>query len=235
MSTKKYPDDFINKIICGDCLEVMKEMPDRCIPITITSPPYNLGNIHHTGNKRFLPYPDNLPELEYQSQQLRFLQEMYRITAPYGSLFYFHKNRIKDGFQITPYQWILNSPWQVKQELVWFNRSQNFHKIRFYPMTERVYWLIKEPRTSFNNNINHHDLFSWKSEGTKKQFKRAFPERAVVDILLCFPNVELVFDPYLGSGTTVKVARDLHRNFIGIEINPEYCKIAEERLAQGVL
>ena len=46
---------------------------------------------------------------------------------------------------------------------------------------------------------------------------------------------EIVLDPFLGSGTTARVAKDLKRNFIGIEINPDYCKIAEERLAQGVL
>lgn len=48
MSTKKkklkFPDDFINKIICGDSLSVMKQMPDECIDIAVTSPPYNLKN-----------------------------------------------------------------------------------------------------------------------------------------------------------------------------------------------
>jgi len=46
---------------------------------------------------------------------------------------------------------------------------------------------------------------------------------------------EIILDPFLGSGTTSRGCKDLKRNFIGIEINPEYCKIAEERLAQGVL
>lgn len=46
---------------------------------------------------------------------------------------------------------------------------------------------------------------------------------------------DLILDPFLGSGTTVEVCKLTHRKFIGIEINPEYCKIAEERLAQGVL
>ena len=46
---------------------------------------------------------------------------------------------------------------------------------------------------------------------------------------------DVVFDPFLGSGTTAEACKLTHRNFIGIEINPEYCKIAEERLAQGVL
>ena len=102
-------------------------------------------------------------------------------------------------------------------------------------MTERIYWLAKERKTKLVNNINHHDLFNWQAEGTQREFKRAFPEQAVQDILLCFPKAEIVLDPYMGSGTTAKVVKETHRNFIGIEINPDYCKIAEERLAQGVL
>jgi len=45
----------------------------------------------------------------------------------------------------------------------------------------------------------------------------------------------IVLDPFLGSGTTAVASKVLARNFVGIEINPDYCKIAEERLAQGVL
>ncbi|MCK4783339.1 MAG: site-specific DNA-methyltransferase [Desulfobacteraceae bacterium] len=46
---------------------------------------------------------------------------------------------------------------------------------------------------------------------------------------------DIILDPFLGSGTTIVACKQLKRNYIGIEINPEYCKIAEERLAQGVL
>ena len=48
-------------------------------------------------------------------------------------------------------------------------------------------------------------------------------------------NTSIILDPFLGSGTTAEACKLLKRNFIGIEINPDYCKIAEERLAQGVL
>ena len=48
------------------------------------------------------------------------------------------------------------------------------------------------------------------------------------------PN-DIVLDPFLGSGTTAVACKELGRNYIGIEISPEYCKIAEKRLSQGVL
>jgi len=223
----------VNKIICGDCLEVMKGIPDKSIDLTVTSPPYNLGNNHHTGNKRHKTYNDDLPENEYQNQQINILNEIYRITKETGSLLYNHKNRIKKGISITPYQWILKSNWVLKQELVWFNGSQNFDKIRFYPMTERIYWLVKSPKTKLFNTINHHDLFTtkdWKAIGTKGIHKRVFPKKMVEDILNCFPDANIVLDPFLGSGTTAVACKELGRKYIGIEISEEYCEIARRRI-----
>lgn len=223
----------LNKIYLGDAYELIKQIPDNSIDLIITSPPYNLGNNHHTGNKRFNPYDDDLPENEYQIMQVNMLNECFRILKPNGSMFYNHKNRIRDGIQITPYEWILKTKLTIKQELVWFNRSQNFDKIRFYPMTERIYWLSKGKETLFENKINHHDLFTgndWNAEGTNKAHKRSFPLKFPLDIISCFPNSEIIFDPYSGSGTTCLAAKELGKKFIGIEINEEYHKLSIERL-----
>jgi len=227
-----YPDDFINKIICGDCLEVMKYIPDESVDLVITSPPFNLGNNHHTGNYRHSSYNDNMPEDRYQDWQLNVLVELYRILSLNGSVLYNHKNRIKNGIQITPYQWILNSPFVIKQEIIWFNGSQNFDKIRFYPMTERIYWLSKSPKTKLFNAISHHDVFTkkeWPTVGTKGKHKRAFPQTLVSDLLSCFNDAKIIFDPFIGSGTTAVAAKNLGRNFIGIDISEEYCEIARKR------
>jgi len=210
----------------------MKTMPDKSIDLIITSPPYNLGKNHHTGNKKFKAYSlysDNLPEEEYQLWQLNLLNECHRILSENGSMFYNHKNRIKDGISITPYQWILKSNFILKQELVWFNGSQNFDKIRFYPMTERVYWLVKNKDTKLINVINHHDLFDWNAVGTKGEHKRAFPLTMVSDIMACFPNSKTVFDPFSGSGTTRIIAYDRGKDFTGYELDPDYWKAQEER------
>lgn len=177
----------------------MKNIPDGSIDLIITSPPYNLGNTHHTGNIRHKVYDDNMPENEYQAWQVQILNECYRVLKYDGSVIYNHKNRIKNGVQITPYEWILKTPFIVKQEIVWFNGSQNFDKIRFYPMTERIYWLAKSPKTKLFNIINHHDLFDtkeWKAVGTKGEHKRAFPEKMVEDFIKCFPDAKIILDPF---------------------------------------
>lgn len=212
-----------------DCMVKMEEYSDKYFDLVITSPPYNLGNNHHTGNIRHKPYQDDLPEETYQLGQLNFLNLLYNKVKDNGSVFYNHKNRIKEGKQITPYEWLLDTKWIIKQELVWFNGSQNFDKIRFYPMTERVYWLSKDIDTLFKNNINHHDLFEWQAEGTNKKHTRTFPEKMVYDILKCFPINLRVFDPYMGSGTVAIVCDKLGFEFVGCEIDKEYYNAAVKR------
>ena len=221
------------KLINDDCLKVLPTLEESSIDLIITSPPYNLGNNHHTGNKQHKAYNDNLPEAEYQEQQLQFLNECFKVLKETGSLIYNHKNRIRKGIQLSPYEWIFKSNFIVKQEIVWVNRSQNFDKMRFYPFTERLYWLTKKPETKLFNAINHYDVFDWKEwkpEGTKGKHKRAFPIKMVEDILKCFPDAKVVFDPYMGSGTTGVAAKNLNREFIGIELDKTYFDMASERI-----
>ena len=216
-----------------DCMDGMKNLPSESIDLIITSPPYNLGATHHTGNNKFKPYEshdDDMPEKEYQKWQIDVLNECHRVLKQDGSMFYNHKNRIKEGSQITPYEWILKSNFMVKQELVWFNGSQNFDKIRFYPMTERVYWLVKVPQTKLFNAINHHDLFEWAAIGTNSEHKRAFPIEMCNDIIACFPKAKAVLDPFAGSGTVGIACHNHGINFIGFEIDADYYRMATERL-----
>ena len=65
---------------------------------------------------------------------------------------------------------------------------------------------------------------------TKGNHTRAFPEKMVEDILKCFPNAEVVLDPYMGSGTTGVAAKNLNREFIGIELDKTYFDMAQTRI-----
>ena len=220
-------------LYCDDCFNAFNNVNDSSVDLIITSPPYNLGNNHHTGNKRHQAYSDNLPEKEYQETQIRLLDECFRVLKDDGCMIYNHKNRIKKGVQISPYEWLFKSKFVIKQEIVWINRSQNFDKIRFYPWTERVYWLTKSPKTKLINTLNKHDVFDWnewKPVGTRGAHTRAFPEQFVTDMLSVFPDAKTILDPYMGSGTTGYVALNDNRNFIGFELNEEYFNIAKNRM-----
>jgi len=223
----------LNKIYNEDCLDTMARMEDNFIDLTITSPPYNLGKKHHTGNKKFNAYDeyiDDLPEDKYQAQQIKMLNELYRVTKEGGSLMYNHKNRIREGLQISPYEWLFKTEWTIKQEIVWFNGSQNFDKVRFYPMTERIYWLSKGNKTNFINVINQHDLIKDTAEGTDKDHKRAFPLSLARKFIMCFPNSRLIYDPYMGSGTTAEASLCENKSYLGSEISKNYIKTSQNRI-----
>ena len=225
--------NLLNKFHCIDCLEGLKKVDDKSIDLIITSPPYNLGNSHHTGFVKHKSYDDNMDEGSYQEWQVQVLNECFRVLKKNGSMIYNHKNRIKNGIQISPYQWILKSNFLIKQEIVWVNRSQNFDPIRFYPFTERLYWLVKNKKTTLQNKIKHTDVFDWKEwppVGIKGEHTRAFPEKMVEDILLVFSKAKIVLDPFMGSGTTALVCKREKRNFIGFEISEKFFKLSKKKL-----
>jgi modification methylase len=225
----------LNKIYNLDCLKGLQKIDDKSVDLIITSPPFNLGNTHHTGFKKHKSYNDKMPEEEYQLWQLKVLNECFRVLKDNGSLLYQHKNRISKGIQISPYEWIYKSNFLIKQEIVWINRSQNFDKIRFYPFTERVYWLAKDSKTKLHNKINKQDVFDWKEwkpVGTKGMHTRAFPEKLVEDFLNVFPKAKLVLDPFIGSGTVAVVCKKMKKNFIGFEKNKEFVMYSNKRLKQ---
>jgi DNA modification methylase len=214
----------------GDCVEILPQLNE--VDIVITSPPYNLGNNHHTGNKKHTPYDDNLPENEYQEQQIAILNLLSQNLNTNGSIFYNHKNRIKDGFLITPLEWILKSKLKLKQEIVWETGSQNFDKIRFYPFTERIYWLSKE-NVKIQNELGLSDIWLKKSigvSGTNEEHTRAFNIGLPQNFLAVLPNANICLDPYMGSGTTGVACVIMGRNFIGIEKEQKYFDIACKRI-----
>ncbi len=232
MKKPYYQDEWVT-IYHGDCRDILPELPK--VDLVLTSPPFNIGDVHHTGNRKHSPYPDDLPEGEYQWQQIEILDMCWDITRLEGSLFYEHTNRIRDGLQISPYRWLFKTKWLDKQEIVWENRSHNFDKIRFLPKTQRIYWMVKQSSTQLeNNDLLFEDLWRLKPEGTKGSHARAFPQTLPDRILDCFPSAKLILDPFLGSGTTAYCAKKLNRRCIGIEIEEKYCEIATKRCSQRV-
>jgi site-specific DNA-methyltransferase (adenine-specific) len=227
-----------DKIYNMDCIDGMLQMDSESVDLVITSPPYNLGNCHHTYKHKFKPYDDDMPEADYQNWQIKVLDECHRLLKPNGSVMYNHKNRIKDGIMITPYEWLLKTKLIIKQEIVWQNGTGLTEPIRFYPSTERIYWLSKSVSTQLVNVIHQTDVIRagrWMHVGTQGEHKRAFPERMVSDLIDVFPESEVILDPFMGSGTVAYVSKNKQKHFIGFELEKKYCEIAERRIKQEPL
>jgi modification methylase len=228
----RYQRKANGKILNGDALEMLKSMDSASIPLIVTSPPFNL-HYHHTGNNKTACYEDSMPEPDYQNWQIEILNECHRVLEPDGSMFYNHKNRINDGLQISPYEWIFKSNFFVKQEIVWVNGTSNFAKVRFYPFTERVYWLSKGKHTNFCNTLGKKDVVTrseWKPQGTNHEHTRMFPLQLPSDIIKCFPKAKTILDPFGGAGTVAFVAEVLKKDWIIIEKDKKFCALANDRI-----
>lgn len=241
-----YPDDFINKIILGDCLEVMKDIPDNSIDLIITSPPYNKkgfrGGKNTTGknwkncNIEYENYSDNLPEEQYKNLQVITLNEFYRIIKPNGSVFYNHKVRRYNNKASFP-DFVLKSNLNLYQLIIWKRSGAHDKNIQYlFPTTELIFWLAKEKPKTFKNNANYKsevwEMFQKPNSDHPAPFPIELPTNC---ILLTTTEGDLVLDPYAGIGTTLLASTIHNRNFIGIEIDEKYHKISEENLRENVL
>ena len=221
----------------GDVLDIMRTRPDHSVDLGITSPPYNRGKNPHYGNKKTGCYPDNLREDKYQQSQVEFLNEFYRVLKQTGSLFYNHKDRIRDDRTISPREWIEKSNFIIKQEIIWVNGTPNPDPMRFLPSYERVYWLVKDCKTRLKNVKHLKDVIysdQWEPQGSDGIHTCRFPLQMPLDILSCFPDAKVILDPYMGSGTTAQAAEITGRQWIGIELKKEFCDLAAENITKTI-
>ena len=220
---------------CGDCLELMKDIPNNSIDVIITSPPYNIGKMH-SNKLQFGTYNGNdMKEEEYQEWQIKVLNECFRILKDDGSMFYNHKVRIKNGMAIHPLEWIKKSNFILKQEITWdMGKSANCDKIRFFPFSERIYWLVKNEKTKIYNELNLSDVWRVVPKHKRKDIGHiaVMPTEIVTNILKSVPDIKnkIILDPFLGSGTTGIGCKQCGCDFIGIELDEKYLNTAKERI-----
>lgn len=235
----------MEKIILGDSLNEMKLIESNSVDCIVTSPPYNkkglmggkkkLGNqIWKKFNIDYSSYDDNLPESDYCDWMVEVLDEMYRIIKPNGSIFFNHKPRRHNNKVFLPTDFIYKSKLDIYQLIIW-NRmsSPNIRKDVLLPCTEHIYWLSKGKPKTYKESLNkdfHSEIWTI-NPNRGSQHPAPFPEKLVENCLLLTTEVgDLVLDPFLGSGTTSKVAKKLERDVIGIELDENYYKIAVDRL-----
>jgi modification methylase len=234
-------DNYINQILQGDTLEILKKLPDGFVDVGITSPPYNKGEKQKGWLVKNVLYDralDRKPEDTYQEEQIQVLNEIYRITKEGGSFFYNHKTRWNKGLMLHPIQWLSKTKWIIRQEIIWDRMiAANIRGWRFWQVDERIYWLYKPIKddTIGAELLSKHALLTsiWRFPPERENphpapFPIELPTRVIYSIL--DEKDGLVLDPYAGSGTTLLAAKLLGKNFIGIDISEDYINLAKNRL-----
>jgi len=224
----------------------MRQMPEGSIDLIVTSPPYNLKN--STGNgmkdgrggkwanaalqKGYSHHDDCMPHEEYVEWQRECLTEMLRLLPEHGAIFYNHKWRVQAGLLQDRQDIIHGFP--LRQIIIWKRSGGlNFNAGYFLPTYEVIY-LIAKPKFKLLPRANAcGDIWEIPQE-LKNEHSAPFPV-ALIDRIISSTPAKIILDPFIGSGTTAISALNFQRDYIGIDISPEYCAMAEERIKQHKL
>jgi site-specific DNA-methyltransferase (adenine-specific) len=247
-----------NNIYLGDCLELMKDIPDNSIDLTVTSPPY-----------------DNLRTYNGYSWDFENIaKELFRITKQGGIVVWIVGDATIKGSETgTSFRQALyfkECGFNLHDTMIWQKCSPFQHKNRYIQAFEYMFVFSKGFRKSANLICDRKNKYAgfvvggggmtsngkkFKSSGRKTGRKvkeygvrfniwnitpartnntnhpAVFPEQLALDHIISWSNEgDVVLDPFMGSGTTGVACKNLNRNFIGIEISEEYFELAKKRI-----
>ena len=249
------------RVIRGDCLSVLSQLPEKSANMIFADPPYNLqlkGELWRPNMTRFNGVTAKWDKFasfaEYDKFCESWLTECRRILADNGTLWvigtYHNIGRVSRLMQDLEF-WLLNDIFLWEKT----NAPPNFRGVRFANATETLVWAKKSESSSYTFN---RDMM--KAENGGKQMRNVWeipicggaerlrngqgkalhptqkPEELLRRVLLsCTKQGDVVLDPFLGSGTTLAVARQLGRRGVGIERGVKYVKVASKRIKAVVL
>ncbi len=219
----------------------MAQLPDKSVDLVVTSPPYNLKNSTGNGMKDgrggkwskaaliqgYSHHHDNMPHAEYVAWQQTCLKEMMRVLKDDGAIFYNHKWRVQNGLLQDRSDIVAGLP--VRQIIIWRRKGGiNFNAGYFLPTYEVIYLIAKKDFKLAPKANAYGDVWEF-GQDLNNQHPAPFPVE-LVERIISSTSAQIILDPFMGSGTTAYVAKQLGRQFIGIEISPEYCEMAKLRL-----
>jgi modification methylase len=246
-----------NSILAGDCIEVMNALPENSVDLIFADPPYNLqlkGDLHRPDNSKVDAVDDDWDQFDsfraYDEFTTEWLKAARRILKPNGAIWvigsYHNIFRVGAALQNQGY-WILN-------DVVWrkSNPMPNFRGKRFTNAHETMIWASKSEGAKYTFNYEALKALNegvqmrsdWvlpictgherlKDENGDKAHPTQKPESLLHRVLVGSTNPgDVILDPFFGTGTTGAVAKMLGRNFIGIEREEAYRKVAEKRISK---
>lgn len=233
-----------NYFICGDATTEMSTLPESSVDLIVADPPYNLGKDY--GNNR-----DLRAWHEYEDFTKGWLGQAKRILKTSGSLYVFMGVRfistlfrmMEEDLNLTFNGWI-----------TWHYTQGMGRKRGFSPRHEDILYFTKSEEFTFNldsvrvpqkyyrerNNMtgaNPGDVWQFSHvhycSAEREQHPTQKPEALMERIILASSNEgDVILDPFVGSGTTCRVADIRKRRWVGIDLNPEYVAMCERRLQQ---
>jgi len=231
-----WPDDFIDKVLCGDCLTVMKEIPDNSIDLVVTDPPYDYLWFEQDSGGQGGGVYKNSPVMEQIRERELFsfnphtiIPLLYQKLRRINMYIFANVTLLPDLFELAKQQ-------EAHFDILVMQKpgSPPANNGHYYPDMEYIAFLKKG--ATFNTRLKPNTMYS-KLFTRLRRTHKYHPTQKPLDlvrryILVSSNEGDIILDPFLGSGTTAVAAKQLGRRYIGIGIVEDYCSIARDRLRQ---
>ena len=249
-------EKYLNTITQGDCLDLLRQIPDASVDVTFADPPFNLKKVYNS-------YKDSLKLQEYLSWCEEWISEMVRITKPTGSIFVHNIPK-----WLTYYATYLNKQAGFKHWISWEAPTAPMGKT-LQPAHYGILFYAKDAKQLKFYEIRHPHKRTRKTQmlakdyGGKKamlhpfgplvsdvwteihrikhsKFRDEHPCQLPIHlleriILMSSDEGDIILDPFSGTGTTALAAKRLGRQYIGFELDEGYVRIAQYKLEQETL
>jgi site-specific DNA-methyltransferase (adenine-specific) len=221
----------------GDALDLMTRVPAGSMDLIVTDPPFAIdfksqrGNYNRNGERVLSGYRE-IPRSEYLSFSRTWMQEAYRILSSSGSMYVFSGwNQLKDILMALD-----STGFTTINHLIWKYQFGVFTKRRFVTSHYHILFVTKDPKHYHFNKVEHYPEDVWVINREYWKGRTKTPTKLPVELvkkIIRFSSEpdDLVFDPFVGSGTVAVVAKMLGRHYLGFEIVEDYVDFARERLA----
>ena len=217
----------LNKIYNEDCLEGMKRIPDKSVDLIVTDPPYLINYTRHVKGHRF-----SKPILnDNNNKQLivDYIKECYRVMKDNTAMYMFASHKTVDIFKQE-----LEKYFNVKNIIIWDKQRQGMGDTStvFGFQYELIFFVSKgQPKI---NGKRLSDIWSFpKIVGNQQLHQNQKPLELIEQCINKHSNDgDVVFDGFMGSGTTAIASMNTNRNYIGFELDKGYFDIANERISK---
>jgi len=216
------------KLLCGDCLERMKEIPDKSVDCIVTDPPYIINyktNYRKDKKHDFCSVIENDNNFEMISD---YIKECYRIMKDNSAIYMFCNCDKVDYFK----QELEKAKFKIKNMIIWV--KNNWTAGDLYAQFGKQYeiiFLANKGRKKFNGK-RITDVWNFDRVSGNKQVHQN--QKPVELLMQCIEKHsdknDVIFDGFMGSGTTGVACGNLNRKFIGIELDENYFEIAKNRI-----
>lgn len=217
----EYPGEFINKILCGDCLKVIKHIPDSSVDMILTDPPYG---VLPQGKEQDRFTWDNIDVKRFTERWFNLFRSKIKIDTFF--YIFWSQKYLKLGFEI----------FNPSRLLIWNYENLILNVEGDFAYDYEPIFVIKRGTPKLKVKGKYGCVLKYtKPQSNFRKDRLIHPAQKPLELIkkliyISSNKNDIILDPFCGSGTVAVACRGLGRKYIGVEIDPKYCEMARRRI-----